>query len=138
MFSLVTQYLKVDKTNRKENNGADSHSDSQSSVSDSTSTAPPPLHRSQELPRKPLEPFHLHSFPKVKELLGKKIYILCSNLMCCIFPPNSTIQCTSVCLPPEGTVHKHNSSLRSYLRVDIINVPSSDYTIHLYFYASLS
>lgn len=71
MFSMVIQNLKVDKLNRKENNGADSQSDSQSSVSDSPSAGPPPLHRSQEFPRKPLEPFHLHSFPKVQELLDQ-------------------------------------------------------------------
>lgn len=68
-FSFLIQYLKADKANRKENNGADSQSDSQSSVSDSPSAAPPPLHRSQEFPRKPLEPFHLHSFPKVQEII---------------------------------------------------------------------
>ena len=63
----VNSILKGDKVTRKENTAADSQSDSQSSVSDSPSAhpPPPPLHRSQELPRKPLEPFHLHSFPKV-------------------------------------------------------------------------
>lgn len=65
--TVLLQYLKADKTNRKENNGADSQSDSQSSVSDSPSAAPPPFHRSQEFPRRPLEPFHLHSFPKVQK-----------------------------------------------------------------------
>lgn len=66
---VLLQYLKADKTNRKENNSADSQSDSQSSVSDSPSAAPPPFHRSQEFPRRPLEPFHLHSFPKVQKNL---------------------------------------------------------------------
>lgn len=64
---VLLQYLKADKTNRKENNSADSQSDSQSSVSDSPSAGPPPFHRSQEFPRRPLEPFHLHSFPKVQK-----------------------------------------------------------------------
>lgn len=63
----LLQYLKAEKTNRKENNSADSQSDSQSSVSDSPSAAPPSFHRSQEFPRRPLEPFHLHSFPKVQK-----------------------------------------------------------------------
>ncbi|KAF0036193.1 hypothetical protein F2P81_011505 [Scophthalmus maximus] len=66
-YASIRKFRKVDKTNRKENNGADSQSDSQSSVSDSPSAAPPPLHRSQEFPRKPLEPFHLHSFPKIAD-----------------------------------------------------------------------
>ncbi|XP_073325826.1 uncharacterized protein, partial [Pagrus major] len=69
-YASIRKFRKVDKTNRKENNGADSQSDSQSSVSDSPSTAPPPLHRSQEFPRKPLEPFHLHSFPKEAVFMG--------------------------------------------------------------------
>ncbi|XP_034446831.1 basic salivary proline-rich protein 2 isoform X2 [Hippoglossus hippoglossus] len=69
-YASIRKFKKVDKTNRKENNGADSQSDSQSSVSDSPSTAPPPLHRSQEFPRKPLEPFHLHSFPKEAVFMG--------------------------------------------------------------------
>ncbi|XP_034027393.1 uncharacterized protein LOC117511481 [Thalassophryne amazonica] len=67
-YASVRKFKKVDKTNRKENNGADSQSDSQSSVSDSPSA--PPLHRSQEFPRKPLEPFHLHSFPKEAVFIG--------------------------------------------------------------------
>lgn len=71
MFSMMIQNLKADKINRKENNGADSQSDSQSSVSDSPSAGPPPLHRSQEFPRKQLEPFQLHSFPKVEKLLNQ-------------------------------------------------------------------
>uniref|UniRef100_A0A8C5E1H1 Lck-interacting transmembrane adapter 1 n=1 Tax=Gouania willdenowi TaxID=441366 RepID=A0A8C5E1H1_GOUWI len=69
-YASIRKFRKVDKINRKENNGGDSQSDSQSSVSDSPSTAPPPLHRSQELPRKPLEPFHLHSFPKEAVFMG--------------------------------------------------------------------
>uniref|UniRef100_A0A8P4KIN5 Lck-interacting transmembrane adapter 1 n=1 Tax=Dicentrarchus labrax TaxID=13489 RepID=A0A8P4KIN5_DICLA len=69
-YASIRKFRKVDKTNRKENNGADSQSDSQSSVSDSPSAAPPPLHRSQEFPRKPLEPFHLHSFPKEAVFIG--------------------------------------------------------------------
>lgn len=69
-YASIRKFRKVDKTNRKENNGADSQSDSQSSVSDSPSTAPPPLHRSQEFPRKALEPFHLHSFPKEAVFMG--------------------------------------------------------------------
>ncbi|XP_070696345.1 uncharacterized protein [Pempheris klunzingeri] len=69
-YASIRKFRKVDKTNRKENNGADSQSDSQSSVSDSPSAAPPPLHRSQEFPRKPLEPFHLHSFPKEAVFMG--------------------------------------------------------------------
>lgn len=81
-FSAVPLYLQVDKVNRKENNGADSQSDSQSSVSDSPSTAPPPLHRSQEFPRKPLEPFHLHSFPKVEKLHQHQV--VCNNLARCV------------------------------------------------------
>ncbi|XP_077464372.1 uncharacterized protein LOC144079462 [Stigmatopora argus] len=68
-YASVRKFRKVDKTNRKENNGADSQSD-QSSVSDSPSTAPPQLHRSQEFPRKTLEPFHLHSFPKEPVFMG--------------------------------------------------------------------
>lgn len=68
-YASIRKFRKVDKTNRKENNGADSQSDSQSSVSDSPS-APPPLHRSQEFPRKPLEPFHLHAFPKEAVFMG--------------------------------------------------------------------
>ncbi|XP_029995434.1 uncharacterized protein LOC115422937 isoform X3 [Sphaeramia orbicularis] len=67
-YASIRKFRKVDKTNRKENNGADSQSDSQSSVSDSPSA--PPLHRSQEFPRKPLEPFHLHSFPKEAVFMG--------------------------------------------------------------------
>ncbi|XP_035864064.1 eukaryotic translation initiation factor 4B1 isoform X3 [Sander lucioperca] len=66
-YASIRKFRKVDKTNRKENNGGDSQSDSQSSVSDSPSTAPPPLHRSQEFLRKGLEPFHLHSFPKIAD-----------------------------------------------------------------------
>nr|XP_019951495.1 PREDICTED: lck-interacting transmembrane adapter 1 [Paralichthys olivaceus] len=69
-YASIRKFKKVDKTSRKENNGADSQSDSQSSVSDSPSAAPPPLHRSQEFPRKPLEPFHLHSFPKEAVFMG--------------------------------------------------------------------
>ncbi|KAM9855527.1 uncharacterized protein ACBR49_001740 [Aulostomus maculatus] len=69
-YASIRKFRKVDKTNRKENNGADSHSDSQSSVSDSPSAAPPHLHRSQEFSRKPLEPFHLHSFPKEPVFMG--------------------------------------------------------------------
>ncbi|XP_070824164.1 uncharacterized protein [Chaetodon trifascialis] len=69
-YASIRKFRKADKTNRKENNGADSQSDSQSSVSDSPSAAPPPLHRSQEFPRKPLEPFHLHSFPKEAVFMG--------------------------------------------------------------------
>ncbi|XP_054464753.1 WAS/WASL-interacting protein family member 1 [Anoplopoma fimbria] len=69
-YASIRKFRKVDKANRKENNGADSQSDSQSSVSDSPSTAPPPLHRSQEFPRKGLEPFQLHSFPKEAVFMG--------------------------------------------------------------------
>ncbi|KAM4563868.1 uncharacterized protein PAE49_011826 isoform 2-T2 [Odontesthes bonariensis] len=69
-YASIRKFKKVDKLNRKENNGADSQSDSQSSVSDSPSAGPPPLHRSQEFPRKPLEPFHLHSFPKEAVFIG--------------------------------------------------------------------
>ncbi|KAM7404862.1 hypothetical protein PAMP_012173 [Pampus punctatissimus] len=69
-YASIRKFRKVDKTNRKENNRADSQSDSQSSVSDSPSTAPPPLHRSQEFLRKPLEQFHLHSFPKEAVFMG--------------------------------------------------------------------
>ncbi|XP_029362224.1 uncharacterized protein LOC115046170 isoform X2 [Echeneis naucrates] len=69
-YASIRKFKKVDKTNRKENNGADSQSDSQSSVSDSPSAAPPHLHRSQEFPRKMLEPFHLHSFPKEAVFMG--------------------------------------------------------------------
>ncbi|TKS77722.1 Lck-interacting transmembrane adapter 1 [Collichthys lucidus] len=69
-YASIRKFRKVEKTNRKESNGADSQSDSQSSVSDSPSAAPPPLHRSQEFPRKPLEPFHLHSFPKEAVFIG--------------------------------------------------------------------
>ncbi|XP_041860280.1 uncharacterized protein LOC121651890 [Melanotaenia boesemani] len=69
-YASIRKFRKVDKLNRKENNGADSQSDSQSSVSDSPSAGPPPLHRSQEFPRKPLEPFHLHSFPKEAVFMG--------------------------------------------------------------------
>ncbi|XP_023134397.2 uncharacterized protein LOC111574190 isoform X1 [Amphiprion ocellaris] len=69
-YASIRKFRKVDKINRKENNGADSQSDSQSSVSESPSAAPPPLHRSQEFPRKPLEPFHLHSFPKEAVFIG--------------------------------------------------------------------
>ncbi|XP_029910955.1 uncharacterized protein LOC115361611 isoform X2 [Myripristis murdjan] len=70
-YASIRKFRKVDKANRKENNGADSQSDSQSSVSDSPSAVPPPpLHRSQEFPRKPLEPFHLHSFPKEAVFMG--------------------------------------------------------------------
>ncbi|KAM6982469.1 uncharacterized protein LKV04_013065 isoform 1-T1 [Tautogolabrus adspersus] len=69
-YASIRKFRKVEKTNRKENNGADSQSDSQSSVSDSPSAGPPPLHRSQEFPRKPLEPFHLHSFPKEAVFMG--------------------------------------------------------------------
>ncbi|KAM9786109.1 uncharacterized protein ACB057_014493 [Neosynchiropus ocellatus] len=69
-YASIRKCRKVDKASRKENNGADSQSDSQSSVSDSPSTAPPPLHRSQEFPRKPLEPFHLHNFPKEPVFMG--------------------------------------------------------------------
>ncbi|XP_026188377.1 uncharacterized protein LOC113145633 isoform X2 [Mastacembelus armatus] len=69
-YASIRKFRKVDKTNRKENNGVDSQSDSQSSVSDSPSAAPPPLHRSQEFPRKPLEPFHLHAFPKEAVFMG--------------------------------------------------------------------
>ncbi|XP_031172453.1 uncharacterized protein LOC116062083 isoform X2 [Sander lucioperca] len=69
-YASIRKFRKVDKTNRKENNGGDSQSDSQSSVSDSPSTAPPPLHRSQEFLRKGLEPFHLHSFPKEAVFMG--------------------------------------------------------------------
>ncbi|XP_061667355.1 uncharacterized protein LOC133496161 isoform X1 [Syngnathoides biaculeatus] len=68
-YASIRKFRKVDKANRKENNGADSQSD-QSSVSDSPSAAPPQLHRSQEFPRKPLEPFHLHSFPKEPVFMG--------------------------------------------------------------------
>ncbi|XP_013872334.1 uncharacterized protein LOC106523440 isoform X2 [Austrofundulus limnaeus] len=69
-YASIRKYKKVDKLSRKENNGADSQSDSQSSVSDSPSAAPLPLHRSQEFPRKPLELFHLHSFPKEAVFMG--------------------------------------------------------------------
>ncbi|KAF6730456.1 Lck-interacting transmembrane adapter 1 [Oryzias melastigma] len=69
-YASIRKFRKADKLNRKENSGADSQSDSQSSVSDSPSAAPPALHRSQEIPRKPLEPFHLHSFPKEAVFMG--------------------------------------------------------------------
>ncbi|KAK2897524.1 uncharacterized protein [Channa argus] len=69
-YASIRKFRKVDKTNRKENNGVDSQSDSQSSVSDSPSAAPPSVHRSQEFPRKQLEPFHLHSFPKEPVFIG--------------------------------------------------------------------
>ncbi|XP_023191447.1 uncharacterized protein LOC102220074 isoform X4 [Xiphophorus maculatus] len=69
-YASIRKFKKVDKLSRKENNGADSMSDSQSSVSDSPSAGPLPLHRSQEFPRKPLEPFHLHSFPKETVFIG--------------------------------------------------------------------
>ncbi|XP_011475517.1 lck-interacting transmembrane adapter 1 isoform X1 [Oryzias latipes] len=69
-YASIRKFMKADKLNRKENSGADSQSDSQSSVSDSPSAAPPALHRSQEIPRKPLEPFHLHSFPKEAVFMG--------------------------------------------------------------------
>ncbi|XP_030216937.1 WAS/WASL-interacting protein family member 1 isoform X2 [Gadus morhua] len=71
-YATIRKFRKGDKVTRKENNAADSQSDSQSSVSDSPSAhpPPPPLHRSQELPRKPLEPFHLHSFPKEAVFIG--------------------------------------------------------------------
>ncbi|XP_011600801.2 uncharacterized protein [Takifugu rubripes] len=69
-YTAIRKFRKADKTNRKENNGADSQSDSQSSVSDSPSAAPPPFHRSQEFPRRPLEPFHLQSFPKEPMFMG--------------------------------------------------------------------
>ncbi|KAM9752672.1 uncharacterized protein ACNS7B_009072 isoform 2-T2 [Menidia menidia] len=69
-YASIRKFKKADKLNRKENNGADSQSDSQSSVSDSPSAGPPALHRSQEFPRKPLEPFHLHSFPKEAVFMG--------------------------------------------------------------------
>ncbi|MED6263192.1 hypothetical protein CHARACLAT_001962, partial [Characodon lateralis] len=69
-YASIRKFKKVDKLSRKENNGADSMSDSQSSVSDSPSAAPLPQHRSQEFPRKPLEPFHLHSFPKEAVFIG--------------------------------------------------------------------
>lgn len=97
----------VDKANRKENNGADSQSDSQSSVSDSPSTAPPPLDRSQEFPRKPLEPFHLHSFPKVQKSLDR-----CGSrniLLVCVAQPAILANCRSECLPPESAVHKQTN-----------------------------
>ncbi|KAM9830613.1 uncharacterized protein LOC133150016 isoform X2 [Syngnathus typhle] len=68
-YASIRKFRKVDKTNRKENNGADSQSD-QSSVSDSPSAAAPQLQRSQEFPRKTLEPFHLHSFPKEPVFMG--------------------------------------------------------------------
>ncbi|XP_049611348.1 uncharacterized protein [Syngnathus scovelli] len=68
-YASIRKFRKVDKTNRKENNGADSQSD-QSSVSDSPSAAVPQLQRSQEFPRKTLEPFHLHSFPKEPVFMG--------------------------------------------------------------------
>ncbi|XP_055022082.1 uncharacterized protein LOC110164920 isoform X2 [Boleophthalmus pectinirostris] len=67
-YASVRKFRKqVEKASRKENNGGDSQSD-QSSVSDSPSA--PPLHRSQEFPRKPLEPFHIHSFPKEAVFMG--------------------------------------------------------------------
>lgn len=66
-YASVRKFRKVEKSSRKENNGGDSQSD-QSSVSDSPSA--PPLHRSQEFPRKPLEPFHIHSFPKEAVFMG--------------------------------------------------------------------
>ncbi|CAL8325458.1 unnamed protein product [Merluccius merluccius] len=70
-YASIRKFRKGDKATRKENNATDSQSDSQSSVSDSPSAhPPPPLHRSQELPRKPLEPFHLHSFPKEAVFIG--------------------------------------------------------------------
>ncbi|XP_038127412.1 uncharacterized protein LOC119774123 isoform X1 [Cyprinodon tularosa] len=69
-YASIRKFKKVDKLSRKENNGADSMSDSQSSVSDSPSAAPLPLHRSQEFPRKLLEPFHLHPFPKEAAFIG--------------------------------------------------------------------
>ncbi|XP_076022739.1 uncharacterized protein LOC143013131 isoform X1 [Genypterus blacodes] len=73
-YASIRKFKKVDKGNRKESNGADSQSDSQSSVSDSPSAPlhplPPPLHRSQEFPRKALEPFHLHAFPKEAVFMG--------------------------------------------------------------------
>ncbi|XP_061836951.1 uncharacterized protein [Nerophis lumbriciformis] len=69
-YASIRKFRKVDKTNRKENNGADSQSDSQSSVSDSPSAAPPQLHRCQEGPRKTPEPFHLPSFPKEPVFMG--------------------------------------------------------------------
>ncbi|KAM9342825.1 uncharacterized protein KZ484_015505 isoform 2-T3 [Pholidichthys leucotaenia] len=69
-YASIRKFRKVDKVSRMENNGTDSQSDSQSSVSDSPSAAPPPLHRSQEFPRKPLEPFHLHAFPKEAVFMG--------------------------------------------------------------------
>ncbi|XP_005740508.1 uncharacterized protein LOC102202802 isoform X1 [Pundamilia nyererei] len=69
-YASIRKFRKADKINRKENNGVDSQSDSQSSVSDSPSAGPPPLHRSQEFPRKQLEPFHLHSFPKEAVFMG--------------------------------------------------------------------
>ena len=125
MFSLVIQNLKVDKTNRKENNGADSQSDSQSSVSDSPSTAPPPLHRSQEFPRKGLEPFHLHSFPKVRESLDQ--YALYQAL--CVVSVNQ---------PPEQSVglrvdHQRAPSTNKLLGVGRIDVFLSDFTAQFKF-----
>uniref|UniRef100_A0AAV2LXB5 Uncharacterized protein n=1 Tax=Knipowitschia caucasica TaxID=637954 RepID=A0AAV2LXB5_KNICA len=65
-YASVRKFRKVEKSSRKENNGGDSQSD-QSSVSDSPSA--PPLHRSQEFPRKPLEPFHI-PFPKEAVFMG--------------------------------------------------------------------
>lgn len=74
----ITQSIKVDKAARKENGGAES--DSQSSVGDPPSAPPPPLPRSQEFPRKQLEQFQLHSFPKVRFLLALTILTLLSLL----------------------------------------------------------
>ncbi|KAM8864695.1 uncharacterized protein AB9W97_018897 isoform 2-T3 [Spinachia spinachia] len=72
-YASIRKFRKVDKANRKENAGADSQSDGQSSVSDSPSAAappPPPLQRGQDFPRKGPETFHLHSFPKEAVFMG--------------------------------------------------------------------
>ncbi|XP_034394022.1 basic salivary proline-rich protein 2 [Cyclopterus lumpus] len=78
-YASLRRFRKVDKTTtRKDNsNGADSQSDSQSSVGDSPSAAPPPpappappAPPPPPLHRKGPEPFHLHSFPKEAVFMG--------------------------------------------------------------------
>lgn len=125
LFSLVTQYIKVDKANRKENNGADSQSDSQSSVSDSPSAAPPPLHRSQEFPRKPLEPFHLHSFPKVRDSLDQ-----CASYQSS--PKRPPRQSASVWALHQGALSTNKQRFKSSPRERYCFSSRADFAAHLF------
>ncbi|XP_064812595.1 uncharacterized protein LOC135527890 [Oncorhynchus masou masou] len=71
-YASIRKVKKVNKASKNEigNTESDDQSSVQSSVGESPSAPPPLLPRSQEVPRKQLEPFHLHVFPKETVFMG--------------------------------------------------------------------